>query len=71
MVLPTQLNPYFEFANRLKEIIGLQLFSSDPITCSMGLTTWQEGTSLQEMLHNVEDVLIDAKAANKNTVKVD
>lgn len=70
LVLPTQHNSPFEFANKLRDIIAKQLFSTDTITCSIGLATWQKGISLQDILHNAEDALMDAKAANKNTVKV-
>jgi len=69
IVLPT-LNSPFELANKLREIIAQQLFTTDTITCSMGLASWQKGITLQDMLHNVEDALMDAKAASKNTVKV-
>lgn len=70
LVLPSQLNTPFEFANKLRDIVEQQLFSTDTITCSMGLASWQKGLTLQDMLHNVEDALMDAKAASKNTVKV-
>ena len=70
LILPESLSAPFEFANNLREIIAQQLFATDTITCSMGLASWQQGISLQDMLHNVEDALLDAKAANKNTVKV-
>lgn len=70
LVLPTSLTPPYEFANQLREIIAQQLFTTDTITCSMGLVTWRMGLSLQDMLHNAEDALLDAKAAQKNTVKV-
>jgi len=70
LVLPEDLNAPIEFANKLREIIANQLFTTDTITCSMGLTTWQKGLSLQDMLDNVEDALLDAKSSNTNTVKV-
>ena len=70
LVLPTQCNSPFEFANKLRETIEIQLFSSDTVTCSIGLASWQKGVSSQDLLHNVEDALMDAKAANKNIVKV-
>ena len=70
LILPSNNTPAFEFANKLRETIANQLFTTDSITCSMGLTTWQKGLSLQDLLHNVEDALLDAKTANKNTVKV-
>jgi diguanylate cyclase (GGDEF)-like protein len=70
LVIPTQLDPPLEFANKLKETIAQQLFASDTITCSIGLTSWQKGLTLQDILHNAEDALMDAKAASKNTVKV-
>jgi len=70
ILLPTSSVPPYEFANTLRDIIAQQLFSTDTITCSIGLTPWREELSLQNMLHNVEDALMDAKAANKNTVKV-
>ncbi len=69
LVLPAQFTSPFEFANMLREIIAEQLFSTDTITCSIGLASWQKNITLQDMLHNVEDALMDAKAANKNTVK--
>ncbi|GAW94955.1 MULTISPECIES: GGDEF domain-containing protein [Colwellia] len=70
LVLPTSITSPYEFANNLRETIAQQLFTTDTITCSMGLATWQKGFSLSDMLHNVEDALLDAKAANKNTIKV-
>lgn len=70
LVLPSQFDAPFEFANKLRETIAQQLFTTDTITCSIGLASWEKGSSLQDMLHNVEDALMDAKAANKNTVKV-
>lgn len=70
LVLPNTVQQPFELANKLRTIIATQLFSSDEITCSVGLTAWQQGTKLTEVLQNVEDALLDAKAANKNTVKV-
>ncbi len=70
LVLPAQCNSPFEFANKLRETIEIQLFSSDTVTCSIGVSSWQQGISLQNLLYNVEDALMDAKAANKNIVKV-
>ncbi len=70
LVLPENLSSHLAFANNLRETIEQQLFTTDTITCSMGLASWRKGLSLQDMLHNVEDALLDAKAANKNTVKV-
>ena len=70
VVLPTSINSPYEFANNLRETIAQQLFTTDTITCSMGLSSWRKGLSLQDILHNVEDALLDAKTANKNTVKV-
>ena len=60
----------FEFANHIRTTIEQQLFKADPITCSIGLTSWQAEMSVEDMLHEVEDALLDAKASNKNTVKV-
>ncbi|PKG84924.1 hypothetical protein CXF85_04745 [Colwellia sp. 75C3] len=70
IILPADISALFQFSNNLRETIEQQLFTTDTITCSMGLASWQKGLSLQDMLHNVEDALLDAKAANKNTVKV-
>jgi len=70
VVLPDDINSPFEFANNLRETIAKELFTTDTITCSMGLTTWQAGVSLQDMLVNVEDGLLDAKASDSNTVRV-
>ncbi|TYK64996.1 GGDEF domain-containing protein [Colwellia echini] len=70
LVLPNDIQSPFELANNLREIIANQLFTTDTITCSMGLATWQKGLTLQDLLHNLEDALFDAKAANKNTVKI-
>ncbi|WP_057829904.1 GGDEF domain-containing protein [Colwellia sp. TT2012] len=70
VVLPADLTAPFEFANNLREIIASQLFTTDTITCSIGLASWRKGLSLQDILHNAEDALLDAKAANKNIVKV-
>ena len=70
LILPANLSSPFEFANIMRETIEQQLFTTDTLTCSMGLATWQKGFSLQDMLHNVEDALLDAKSANKNIVKV-
>jgi diguanylate cyclase (GGDEF)-like protein len=60
----------FEFANKVRNFIKEELFKADPITCSIGITTWQLGNSLEDMLHEVEDALLDAKAKNKDTVCV-
>ena len=65
----TSIQP-FEFANNLRCVIEQKLFKADPITCSIGLTTWQYAISLEQMLHALEDALLDAKTSNKNTVKV-
>ena len=70
VVLPAEVTSPYEFANKLRETIAQQLFTTDTITCSMGVTSWRKGLSLQDVLHNVEDALLDAKAANKNIVKV-
>ena len=70
LILPSQVTSAYEFANSLREKTAQQLFSTDTITCSMGLATWQKGMPLQDLLHQVEDALLDAKAAGKNTVKV-
>lgn len=70
VVLPTSIKSPYEFANNLKETIAQQLFTTDTITCSIGVTSWRKGLSLQDVLHNVEDALLDAKAANRNTVKI-
>jgi len=74
IILPSNLTNQnlqpFEFANNLRHIIEQELFKADPITCSIGLTTWNIDTSLEGMLHEVEDALLEAKANNKNTVKV-
>ena len=70
IILPEDGSALFAFANNLRETIEQQLFTTDTITCSMGLASWHKGLSLQDMMHNVEDALLDAKAANKNIVKV-
>jgi len=70
IILPEDGSALFTFANNLRETIKQQLFTTDTITCSMGLASWKKGLSLQNMLHNVEDALLDAKAADKNIVKV-
>ncbi|MBU2893522.1 GGDEF domain-containing protein [Colwellia sp. D2M02] len=70
IAMPSTKQAPFELANTLRYAIEEKLFAADKITCSIGLTMWQSGTSLADMLLNVEDALLDAKAANKNTVKV-
>jgi diguanylate cyclase (GGDEF)-like protein len=70
IILPEEGGALFSFANNLRETVEQQLFTTDTVTCSIGLTSWQKGLYLQDMLHNVEDALLDAKAANKNIVKV-
>jgi len=70
LIFPSLFDETFEFSNKLREIIAQQLFTTDTVTCSIGLTSWHKGNALQDMLHNVEDALMDAKAAGKNTVKV-
>ena len=70
LVLPSSTNSPYEFANNLRETIAQQLFTTDTITCSIGIALWRKGLSLQDMLHNVEDALLDAKAAGKNIVKL-
>jgi len=60
----------FAFANNLRRILKTELFKADPVTCSIGVTTWKAGTTIEMMLHKVEDALHDAKADNKNTVKI-
>ncbi|KGJ97649.1 GGDEF domain-containing protein [Colwellia psychrerythraea] len=70
IVLPASPTLAYEFANKLRKVIEQQLFSTDTITCSIGLAPWKKGLSMQDILHNAEDALLDAKAANKNTVKV-
>lgn len=67
LFLPRPFNSPFEFFNQLREIIAQQLFTTDTITCSVGLASWQKGITLQD---NVEGALMGAKAVNKNTVKV-
>ena len=70
LIIPDENIATFEFANCLRETIAQQLFTTDTITCSMGMATWQKGMTLQNLLHDVEDALLDAKADNKNIVKV-
>jgi diguanylate cyclase (GGDEF)-like protein len=70
LILPHTNQAPFELANKLRSTIAEQLFASDNITCSIGLTVWQKNLELADLLHNVEDALLDAKSANKNTVKV-
>lgn len=74
IILPSQIaHPSIqpvEFANNLCVTVEQELFKADPITCSIGLTTWQSDISLEQMLHALEDALLDAKEKNKNTVKV-
>jgi len=70
LIIPSSISTPFELANKLRHVIAEQLFSSDTITCSVGLSAWQTGSTLTDVLQNVEDALLDAKAANKNTVKV-
>jgi diguanylate cyclase (GGDEF)-like protein len=70
LIVPSSIKAPFELANKLRSVIAEQLFSSDVITCSVGLSAWQKGSTLTDVLQNVEDALLDAKAANKNTVKV-
>jgi diguanylate cyclase (GGDEF)-like protein len=73
IILPsalTDLNQQpFEFANTIRCVIEEELFKSDKITCSIGMTLWAEEVSLTHMLHAVEDALLDAKV-KKNTVKM-
>jgi diguanylate cyclase (GGDEF)-like protein len=70
LILPTSTTTPFEFANKLRETIAQQLFTTDTITCSIGVASWKKGNTAQDILLNAEDALMDAKAANKNTVKV-
>lgn len=70
LIIPDENISTFEFANCLRETIAQQLFTTDTITCSMGMATWHKGITLQNLLHDVEDALLDAKADNKNVVKV-
>lgn len=70
LILPSKVTAPYEFANSLKETIAQQLFTTDTITCSLGLAAWRKGMPLQDLLHHVEDALLDAKAAGKNTVKI-
>lgn len=70
IIIPQTIQAPFELANILRHTISEQLFPADKITCSVGLSAWQQNISLADMLLNVEDALLDAKSASKNTVKV-
>lgn len=73
IVLPSNLSNEnyqpFTFAHKLCGVIEQELFKADPITCCIGITSWQVDISLDNMLHNIEDALLEAKASNKNTIK--
>jgi len=70
LIVPNTIQAPFELANKLRNVIAEQLFSSDEITCSVGLSAWQERATLTFVLQKTEDALLDAKLANKNIVKV-
>ena len=39
------------------------------LTCSIGVSMWQEGQKPENILHEVEDALIQAKLSGKNQIQ--
>ncbi len=71
ILLPDNTHGAYPFANKLRQNISDSILAlSEPITCSVGIALWKKGLSEADMLHNVEDALLDAKADGKNMAKV-
>jgi diguanylate cyclase (GGDEF)-like protein len=71
VILPTSVSSLpFELANKLQENINGNIMPSTlSLTCSIGFSMWQKGQQPEDILHEVEDALMQAKQSGKNQIK--
>ena len=71
VLLPSSLSTLpFDVASRVQQsITGNIMPSTLSLTCSIGVSIWQEGQQPEDILHEVEDALIQAKQSGKNQIK--
>lgn len=63
VVVPTQeiISPH-EFAQQLQDCINGKIMPSTlALTCSIGYSVWQKSDTVEQLLHNTEDALMQAK----------
>lgn len=63
------INPH-EFALQLQETVSGKVMSNTlNVTVSIGYKIWQSGQKVEDILHETEDALMDAKHAGGNKIK--
>jgi diguanylate cyclase (GGDEF)-like protein len=71
VILPTSTNTLpFDIANKIQQsICGKIMPSTLSLTCSIGFSMSQKGQHSEDILHEVENALIQAKHSGKNNIK--
>jgi diguanylate cyclase (GGDEF)-like protein len=72
VVLPTYVKTLpFEIASKVQQNINDNIIPSTlSLTCSIGVSMWQYDQQPEDILHAVEDALIQAKQSGKNQIKI-
>lgn len=71
VVLPTSFSTLpFEIANKVQGSINGKIMPSTlSLTCSIGFSIWHDRQQPEDILHEVEDALMQAKQSGKNQIK--
>jgi len=70
VILNDSINNPHEYAYKLQDTInGKVLTNTLDVTSSIGYKIWQKGQSVEDVLHDADDALINAKHAGKNQIK--
>ena len=70
VILPASVSTLpFEIANKVQQSINVNIMPSTlSLTCSIGVSMWQEGQQPEDVLHEVEEALMRAKESGKNQI---
>jgi diguanylate cyclase (GGDEF)-like protein len=71
VVLPSSVEQLpFDVAKQLQQVINGQVMPSTlALTCSIGFTTWQKEATVEQLFHQAEDALMQAKHEGKSSIK--
>jgi len=71
VVLPNSVEqPPFDMAKELQQVINGQVMPSTlALTCSIGFTLWQKEATVEQLFHQAEDALMQAKHEGKSSIK--
>jgi len=61
----------YDLANQIQQNISGKIMPTTlSLTCSIGFSVWKKDQKLEDILHEVEEALMQAKHSGKNSVKV-